>query len=207
MTQAPRVDLQALWRYVTEQVKGKITRPNLWRAMEAAKPITLENDELVLGFDAATAHQGTQITDNQTRNTIEQILEAATRRRLKVRIIQGESLADWEAIKAAQVEAARLQEQTKQQYQRQTEAGTTWEAVGEQIVRRFAAQPHRGLSSVQGRFLEEAVETLAEAYGRLMSEDPSEQDERSYTRILERVAERVNVPAAMIGYLVHTHRK
>lgn len=207
MSDGTQVNLQALWRYVTEQVKARVVRPNLWRAMEAAKPLTIENDELILGFEAARAHEGTQITDNQTRNLIEQTLESATRRRLKVRIIQGDSLADWDAMKAAQAEAAKLQEQSRLQYQRQTEAGTSWEAVSEQLVRRFAALPNHGLTSVQGRYLDEAVSLMAEAYGRLMPETPTEQDERNYTRALERLAERVNVAGPMIGYLVHTRRK
>src|SRR4051795_11841041 len=89
-------NLDPMWKYVTDQVKDKISLPALWRAMEAAKPLTLNGDDLILGFDPAEMHQSGLITDDRHRHIIEQLIEAATRRRLRVRIIPGQTLADWE---------------------------------------------------------------------------------------------------------------
>jgi hypothetical protein len=203
----PPIDLNALWSYVTTQVKGKITLPSLWRAMEAAKPIALEDNELVMGFPAMSGHQAGLLTNPQHKNVIEQVLEAATRVRLELRVIDGETLEDWETLKRNREEATRLQEQTRQQLRKQVEQGDSWEAVGESLIRRFSGVPNRGLASVQGRFLEEAIRTVVEAYPRLMPETPDEHDERNYSRTLERISERVNVPAAMISQIVDTRLK
>jgi hypothetical protein len=78
--------------------------------------------------------------------------------------------------------------------------------VAEQLVRKYSATPNRGLSSVQGRYLHEAVDTLAEAYTRLMPEPPTEADERAYSRALDRVSERAMVPSSLIAQMVWARR-
>jgi hypothetical protein len=202
MSQAARIDVNALWKYVIDQTKARTNLPALWRAMEAAHPITLENDELVLGYTVADFSQSHLLLDTRFKNTLEQVLEAATRRRLRLKLITGDSLQDWEAYKVQQIEGARLQAEAKQQYQKQAESGATWDAVGEQLVRKFSSVANRGLASVQGRYLEESLGVLTEAYARLMPESPQEVDERNYSRALERLAERVNVPGSLIAYMV-----
>lgn len=207
MSQTPSIDLNALWKYVTDRVKAQVTMPGLWRAMEAAKPVALDGDLLVMGFGPSEGHQGGLLMDHRHKNMIEQVLEQATRKRLRLHVMAGETLEEWEAYKAAQVEAVKLQQQAKQQFQAEAEAGQSWEAVGEQLIRRFSGMTNRGLASVQARFLDDAIDTLAEAYGRLMPADPDEHAERNYSRALERVSERVGVPAAMIGQLVIAKRR
>src|SRR5205807_5032293 len=139
------------------QVKAKFSMPARWRAMEAATPLTLNGDELILGYDPGEMHQSGLILDHRHRNVIEQIIEAASHRRLKLRVIPGQTLEDWNLAQQTEIEGARLQQQAREQFLKTAEAGQTWEAVGEQLVRRFAGIPHRGLTSVQGRFLSDAV--------------------------------------------------
>jgi hypothetical protein len=169
--------------------------------MEAARPIVIEGEELILGFSGAEGHQSGLLLDARNRNVIEQVIERATRKRLRLRVITGETLQDWEAYRASQAEAARLQQQSREQYQKRTEAAQTWDAVAELLIRKFSGLEHRNLASVQGAYLAESVEVLAEAYGRLMSA-PSEMDERNYSRALDRVSERVGVSSSLIAYLV-----
>lgn len=207
MSQAPQVDVNALWNYVVAHVKAQTTLPGLWRSMEAARPIVFENDELIVGYSGENSHQKGLLVDNRNRNTVEQILTTAARRPIRLRIIEGDTREDWEAVKAAAAEAARLQEQTRERRQQELQAGATWDAVGEQVVRKLNGLPNRSMSSVQGRYLHEAIPTLAEAYGRLMPEPPTEADERSYSRALDRISDRVGVSASMLAYLVHQHRR
>jgi hypothetical protein len=207
MSVQPSVDLNALWKYVTDKVKQQLTVPALWRAMEAAKPLMLDDDVLVLGFAPMEAHQAGLLMDTRHKNLIEQVLESATRKRLLIHAMAAESPAEWEAQKAARVEGQKLQEQAREQFRKDAEAGDTWEAVSEQLVRKFGGLQNRGLASVQAVFLDEAVAALAEAYGRLMPELPDEHAERAYSRALERVSERVLVPSASIGQLVIARRR
>jgi hypothetical protein len=207
MSQTPDIDLNALWKYVTDQVKQRSSLPTLWRSMEGARPLTIEEDDLILGYQAGLSMQAGVMMDVQNKNLIEQVLESATRKRLRLRLIDGETLADWELYKQQQVEAKRLQEQSRAQFKQQMEAGITWDAVAEQLVRKYSATTNRGLSSVQGRYLDEAVTSLADAYGRLMPETPNEQEERAYSRALDRVSERAMVPSSLIAQMVWSRRK
>jgi hypothetical protein len=207
MSQTPSIDLNALWRYVTDQIKNKITLPSLWRSMEGARPLTIEDDELILGYQAGLSMQSGLMMDIHHRNAIEQVLEAATRKRLRIRVIDGDSLEDWAAYKQALEAGKQMQQQARAQYAAQAEAGVSWEGVSEQLIRKYSNTPNRTLSSVQGRYLDEAVDILVDAYGRLMPETPSVLDERSYSRAIDRVAERAMVSPALIAQLVWARRK
>lgn len=145
--------------------------------------------------------------DVQNKNLIEQVIESATRKRLRIRVIDGETLADWEALKQLQVEAKRLQEQSRLQYQQQVKSGDSWEAVAEQLVRKYSNTSNRTLSSVQGRYLDDAIAVLSDAYGRLMGDAPSELDERAYSKALDRVSERAMVPSSLIAQMVCARRR
>lgn len=203
----PQIDLNALWKYVTDQVKSRTTQPTLWRSMEGARPLIIEDEELILGYQAELSMQAGLMMDVQNKNLIEQVIESATRKRLRIRVIDGETLADWEALKLQQVEAKRLQEQSRLQYQQQMKSGDSWDAVAEQLVRKYSNTPNRTLSSVQGRYLDDAVAALAEAFGRLMGETPSELDERAYSKALDRVSERAMVPSSLIAQMVWARRR
>jgi hypothetical protein len=206
MSQEGQTDLNALWTQVTDEVKARIVMPSLWRAMEAGKPLAIEEGELVLGFGAGMG-QGGLLMDQRHRNVIEQILEEKTHQRLRLHLIDGDTLEDWELIKQQRIEAERLTQQSRQQYRQEAAAGDTWDAVGEHLIRRFSETPHRSLASVQGRYLDEAVNTLAESYGRLMFGEPGEMEERAFSRVLTRVAERVAVPEALIAQMVYSKTK
>lgn len=207
MSQPPTIDLNALWHYVTEQIKNKITLPSLWRSMEGARPLTIENDELILGYQAGLSMQSGLMMDIHNRNAIEQVLETATRKRLRIRVIDGDSIEDWENHKLTLEAGKQMQQQARAQYAAQAEAGLSWEAVAEQLIRKYSATANRTLSSVQGRYLDDAIDLLADAYGRLMPETPSELEERSYSRAIDRVAERAMVPSALIAQLVWARRR
>ncbi len=207
MSTQPQVNVAALWKHIADQMKNQEMRPSLWHALEAARPLTIENDEFVIGFAGEAAPQAGILNENRYRNMMEQLLEAATRRRLRLRYISGDTLQDWDAEKARVAEAARLQEQSRQKIQLEQQAGTSWEAVTENLIRQWGELPGRSFASVQGRFLETAIAGLVEAYGRLMPAKPTEADERTYSRALERIGDRIGVPAAVIGYHVHLKLK
>lgn len=208
MAQTPSVDLNALWKWVTDQIKAETHLPNFWRALEAAVPITLENrDELVVGLPDNASDMAGQLTESRNRNMIEQALERGTRVRIRLRVIHGTTMDDWNHEKQVVVEAARLQAMSAAKYRQETSRGDTWENVGEQLIREYNAQKNRGLTCVQATFLEHAVDVLAESYRRLMPEKPGEMDERNYSRTLDRMVERVGVPAVVIGYLVNQRLK
>lgn len=213
MTQASEIDVNRLWQWVVTRVKAQTTAPGLWRSMEAARPIAVEGLQVIVGFGPDQSHMRGLLLDNRHQRMIEQVMEAGTRKKFQLRIIDGETLADWEAHKLHEQEVARLNQAGRSGGGSTSPAYTpgaatsgvdgSWEDIGEKLIRKIGTVSTRAMPSVQGRLLLEAVDALAEAYPRLMTEQATEQDERSLSRTLDRLGERLGASAATIGYLVH----
>ncbi len=77
-----------------------------------------------------------------------------------------------------------------------------WDAITERLTRRYAEMPLRQLPQMQALYLEEAVAILVEAAQRLLGENASEVDHRSFARVLDKVADRAQVPAPLVAWLV-----
>src|SRR4051794_33751289 len=100
-----RAQVERLWRGTTEKGKSRLVLPGVWRAMEAARPLTINGDHLVIGFSASRSHEGGLLMDSKNNNIIERALEEEAGRPLRIRIIEGESLDDWETAKRRDQEA------------------------------------------------------------------------------------------------------
>lgn len=207
---AAEQDIEQVWSRVIELVKERLVVPPLWRAMERAKPIVIDGHVLVVGFaaveDAPHAHL---LQDVRYRNVIEQCLAQVFGQELNLRDITGSSIDDWRQIQEIEREKARLRTTGPRAAVAAPAGGLTWESLAEQLTRRYAEWPLRALPSVQAEFLDHAVGEIAKAYPELMRErDPdSEAPLRAYSRVLDRVADRVGVPASMIGFLVVQRRR
>lgn len=201
-TPNPQIDVQRLWRAALEKVKVRLVLPGVWRAMEAARPLVVEGDTLVLGFPASQTHEGGLLTDSRNSNIIERALEEEAGRPLRLRIIEGETVQDWLTAKRRDEEGAALLKAAQERRQREAAAGQGWDAISERLTRRYAEMPLRQLPQMQALYLEEAVGVLAEAVGRLLSSNAAESDHRSFARVLDKVADRAQVPAPLIAWMV-----
>jgi hypothetical protein len=195
-------DAQRLWRAAMEKVKVRLVLPGVWRAMEAARPLIVEGDTLVLGFPPSLSHQGGLLTDSKNNNIIERALEEEAGRPLRLRLIEGETLQDWLATKRRDEEAAALLKAAQERRRREASVEQGWDGIGERLTRRYAEMPLRQLPQIQALYLEEAVAVLAEAAGRLLGPNASEVDHRSFARVLDKVADRAQVPAPIIAWMV-----
>lgn len=195
-------EAQRLWRGALEKVKVRLVQPGVWRAMEAARPLIVEGDSLVLGFPPSVAHEGGLLRDSKNTNVIEQALAEEAGRPLRLRLIEGETLDDWHAYQRRDQEAAALQKAAQERRRREASVEQGWDAISERLVRRYAEMPMRQLPQVQALYLEEAVLALAAAARRLLGENASEVDHRSFARVVEKVADRAQVPATLVAWLV-----
>jgi hypothetical protein len=195
-------DVNRVWQATTEKIKLRLVLPSVWRAMEAARPLTIDGDTLVLGFSPDRSHEGGLLLDAKTNNIIERALEEEAGRSLRLRIIEGDSLDDWTATKRREAEAASMQRAAQERRRREASIEQGWDAIIERVTRRYAEMPLRQLPQGQAAYLEEAVEILSDAAQRLLGENASETDQRSFARAVDRVADRTQVPAALVAYLV-----
>jgi hypothetical protein len=198
----PDAEVERLWKATLEKVKVRLVLPGVWRAMEAARPLAIDGSTLVIGFSASRAHEGGLLQDSKTNNIIERALEEEAGRNLRLRIIEGETLEDWQAYKQRDEQALALQKAAQVRRQREASVEQGWDAITERLTRRYAEMPLRQLPQMQALYLEESVAALAEVARRLLGDNASEVDHRSFARVIDRVADRAQVPAAMVAYLV-----
>jgi hypothetical protein len=204
-TTAGERDLGAIWDQVTNVIKERVLMPTLWRAMEHGQPVICEEGLFVVGFPVEQSYESHLLHDSRYKNQIEQTLESVAGEPLTLRVIHGTSLEDWRQVQFQEREAQRL----RAPRQAPATEDTGWDGLSERLVRRYAATASRQLASIQAEFLEQCVEEIAAVYLRLWGEGGGDEEaqHRAYTRVLERLADRLGVPGAVIGYLVLQRRR
>lgn len=135
----------------------------------------------------------------QSRNTIERAIEEVTRLRLRLRVIEGESVSDWLATKQREAHVAALKEQGFARKDREASQTQDWDALYDYVARAWSGTSLRGLPQSKARYLSAMLYALAEALDTLYGDEPDEQAERHLAKILERVATNAEVPATLVA--------
>jgi len=190
-------DLAAIWLEALPRVRTAVTGVGVWSALNACKPLAFEDGVLVMGLP----HQDSELAGHLRMPLTKRLIESAFAERLgapvSLRVIDGDSPADVEALRKRDVEARRLQVQSMEKMRAEMSAHSNWDSIYEQLSRRFAAVTTKSLPQNRARFLEEAIEIVAEA--RRNQRDYDEHGERSFARCIERVSHYADVPSALVA--------
>jgi hypothetical protein len=195
-------DVSGIWHQVTEKVKQRIVLPGLWRAMEAARALAVDDGLFIVGFPPQVSHDAGLLMDSKNLNVIERALEEAANQPLRLKIIQGDTPEDWLQQKRRDEEAAAYVRASQERKRRDAGVEQGWDGVSERLTRRYAELPLRGLPQTQAAYLEECLDVLAEAVQRLIPAAPSEVEQRALARVIEKVADRAGVPSSMIAFFL-----
>ncbi len=137
-----------------------------------------------------------------TSQLIERTLTSKLGNPTKLRVIDGTTVQDWELVKRRDVERRRLQEAELTKMRAEMASKSSWDAIYEQLSRRFAAVTNKSLPQNRARFFEEAVSIIAEARKDQSAFD--ELGERNFARCLERVAQYTEVSSVIVAKEVLT---
>ncbi len=96
-----------IWAKAFESVRQEVAVPTVWLAMEAARPLTIDGNYFVAALSLQEAYLAGHLQDNLATSAIEEALRTITGRILAFRLIIGESLADWEGVKAREAASSR----------------------------------------------------------------------------------------------------
>jgi hypothetical protein len=190
-------DVAAIWKNALPTVMNGVTGRGVWAALNAARPVALDEGVLVLGLPYQDGELAGHLRLAPTQRLIEQTVGQALGSPVRVRIIEGTSDEDYELAKRRDAEKRRLQEQEMAKLRAEMQAKTSWDSVYEQLSRRFAAVPNKSLAQNRARFYEEALELVAEA--RRGQANYDELGERNFARCIERVAQYVEIPNTMVA--------
>jgi hypothetical protein len=195
-------DVSAIWHEVTETVKQRIVLPGLWRAMESARALAVDDGLFILGFPPQVSHDAGLLMDSKNLNVIERALEETAGQPWRLKIIQGETPEDWLQQKRRDEEAAAYVRSAQERKRREAGVEQGWDGISERLTRRYAELPLRGLPQTQAAYLDECLDVLADAVRRLMPDTPTEVDQRALARVIDKVADRAAIPGPMIAFLL-----
>jgi hypothetical protein len=193
-------DLAEIWKEVLPGIRQEVTGVGVWAALNACKPIAVEDGVLVMGLP----HGDTELSGHLRMPQIKRLVESAFSERLgspvALRVIEGVSQSDWETVKRRDSEARRLQDIALNKMRAELAAKSNWEHVYEQLGRRYAAVSNKSLPQNRARFFEEAVAIVAEARQNQATYD--ELAERNFARCIERLSQYSEVPSTLVAIQV-----
>ncbi|MCS6919486.1 MAG: hypothetical protein NZM28_06920 [Fimbriimonadales bacterium] len=193
-------EMQQAWSAIRERVKQQVTGRTLYRALDALQLVTIEGETVVLGLPHEEYQLAGHLNAPTVRKWIEQYIEEAYAIRPQLVIIEGATLHDWQLHQRKQEELRRLSEQGTRKRESETRTYTNWEAVYEQVGRKFAETPGRSLAVNRARYLNEMIAFVRDALQRIPVE--TEADERQLNRIIERIANNAEAPSAVVAWII-----
>ncbi|CAN5382718.1 hypothetical protein BH11ARM2_BH11ARM2_03530 [soil metagenome] len=190
-------DAASIWSETLPKVMNNVTGRGVWAALNAARPIALEDNFLVLGLPHKDSELAGHLRLPNHSRVIEHVAGQIAGKQIRVRIIDGVTSEDYEIFKRREVERRRLQDAGMERMRAEQNARTSWDSVFEGLSRRYAAMTNKSLPQNRGRFFEEAVELVASA--RRSQENYDDAGERNFARCLERISQYTEVPSAMVA--------
>lgn len=196
------VSARDIWARGVDRMKDKIVLPSMWEALDHAVPITIENGEFVVGLPSQRFSLSGHLRNPGYRRTIEVILSELAGEELQLRIIEGTTLADWERTKHREAIAAASREQEYVQRRKQEEVEQSWDVLYERVVRAYSEQPYRQLPQGKAQYLQKSLQMVLETMRELYPQNGEADDltERNLARVIDRIANNIGAPPALVAY-------
>jgi len=190
-------DVVEIWKQTLPTAIQSVTGRGVWAALNAARPIAYEDGVLVIGLPYGDNELSGHLKVQSTQRLIESTASRAVGSPVRLRVIEGTTLEDYEIAKRRDAERRRLQEAEMAKLRVEMQARTSWDSIYDQLSRRYAAVPNKSLPQNRARFYEEGVELLAEARKGMTNFDDA--SERNYGRCLERLAQYTEIPSSLVA--------
>jgi hypothetical protein len=191
---------------IVKAVKDRVNNRSLWIALEAASGVTIEGDTLIIGLAYENINQTGHLNTPEHRNAMENAASELAGRPLRIRLIEGNTLEDWEDTKRRDARVAAKREATYARRDAEAASTESWDGVFEYAARAFSALPSKALPQSRARYLTDMLYVLADTADQLLGSQPDETAERQYARVLDRVAINAEVPAALVAMEVERLR-
>ena len=199
---------EKIWREATDVVLLRSDRFGpLNQAMQAAIPLTLDEEMLVMTMPGSERHLSGHMETAANRNSIVNALEFVSGQRLNFRMIDGTSVEDWERLKGGE---AKARQSAKQARETRSTAGARasgrvgegpWDELIQRIHRQYQQIPKRQDPQAKARYLREALSWIASTDEELRYQDNFDEDshERALARAIERLGSVLDLPAMLVA--------
>jgi hypothetical protein len=195
-------DIQAAWRGSLSGIKNEVTGRTLWQALDAVVPIVQDGDTVVLGLPGQSSSMLGHLKATPTMRAIEKGLSKALGiSTIRIEIIAGDSLADWDSVKTREEHVTRLQQEEYFKAKEVKLKEQAWESAYEQLSRIYAGITNKSLPQNRAKYLTTAVGVIVEAI-ETVGKDLDEVGDRSVARLIERVASYTEMDSTYIALLI-----
>lgn len=191
--------LPDLWAKTVSLVKDRVNNRSMWEALEQSKAIIIDNDTLIIGLPPSLAHLSSHLVTADHLNTIQQCASSVAQCTLSVRVIEGDTIADWISTQKREERVAAMRNASYQRHQRVSEAAQNWDAVYEYAARAYSSLALRQLPQSKSRYLTDMLYVLSDAVNQLMPTPGDETQERLLARVIDRVATNAEVPSTVVA--------
>lgn len=201
-----------LWGRLKPLIRNRMSfTPDAWRSVEAAVPIVLEGDTLVLGLapenEALRSHLETRIVFSLIR----QLVKEVTGKEVEVILVIGTTEEDWQRYKTRQEYLRQLSERTAETTGiRAVEmAERDWRWLTSQVSQAYATLHQRQYDYVKAQFLLDWAEKIADFEEEYLSRHPGKQEEmvKELERLTQRLAGMVNMTPSMVAIEIERTRR
>ncbi len=188
-----------IWSRTVNIVKDRVVHMSLWQTLENAVGITLEGDTFVVGLPSRIINQASLLATSEHRNAIEKALASVLGRAVRLRVIEGECLADWENLKRREQRVRAMRDAAYDRTQQRAAVAQSWDEVLEGVARAWSACDLRALPQTKARYIRAMVSIIDEAVTRLCPQGVDETSERLIAKVIDRVATNADVPATVVA--------
>ena len=192
--------LKMLWNNCVERLKDRVNNRSFWAALEQAQPITVENDFLIIGLDPENFNRASHLQQVTNMHAITEVAQELFNQPLQVRVIEGTTLQDWEAMKEKDARILAMKQAGTTKAMSVDRQMTGWDGLYEQVARLYMQAPSRSLPQGKARYAIEALNAVAEAMDTLYGDNPDDTAERSLGRTLERIGNSSDIPPSVLAF-------
>lgn len=187
-----------LWKKTVDRVKDRVNHRSLWEVMEKSAGLAVEGDVFIVGLSARNFNEAGHMNVSEHKNAIEQAASSFAGRPLSVRVIEGDTLADWTTTKQRDERAAAMRSANYERRDHDDAAAQNWDTLYDYVSRAYSALPMRSLPQSKSRYLTDMLYVLSDAMTQLYPEQPDESTERLLARVVEKVGANADVPATLV---------
>jgi len=207
---SPQIDIAALWRHATEVVFERSDRFGpLNQSMRAAVPIALEGNTLIVGLSGTHQYLAGHLQTPANRHRVLEVLRELSGKPLELRMIEGTTLEDWEAVhKAEESQRAKghgaapvaARPTHAQPPGHPPEAAGPWEQWNQNVHFAWQSWPHHTQPIARAQFVRHVLPWLVETEARAARQgDAEDAIQRGLTRALERLSGMCDIPIGALA--------
>ncbi len=218
------LSVRELWLRAFNHVRDTVDVATVWLAMQAAVPIAIDGYYFVAGMAADDQYLASNLESSEATAAIEEALQSLTGRVLALRLIEGTTLADWQAQKPAvtgQASTAAIPPAPAASPSASArpaagaldvpapEPSPSWEKLNERLQQGYKAAPIKYVQG-QARFVLRAARLISDTMDSLLPAPGLPLDdagERALAKSLERLGSIINLDPLFLALEVMRYRQ